>query len=83
MTENGENLVLEMLRGMRATLDQHSTEFTRLHKRLDDMHETMIPTLGLAGHANILHDRAAAKFAAVESELAELRARIERLENAT
>ncbi len=73
MAKDPDNIVLMLLREIRATQDDHSKQFERLERRLDEVHEGMITSLGLAGHAHVRHD-------SMEKRLDELTKRVDRLE---
>ncbi|TGE02475.1 hypothetical protein [Methylobacterium nonmethylotrophicum] len=80
MAAEPDNLVLSLLRDMRAALaevravqDEQSRRLIRIEGRVDETHESMITGLGLAAHASIRHDR-------VEERLRDLTDRVERLE---
>lgn len=66
MTENMENLVLEQLRAIRATLTDHTQRFERIEQRLSVIEHQM------AGFM--------AAYAGTQDELAQLRRRVERIE---
>jgi len=79
MTEETENLVLQMLRGIRATLDEHTklhadhTErFERLEKRMEDVHEGMYSALGFATHANMRTERVGERLNKLEDRVSKL-----------
>ena len=40
MAKEPDNLVLQLLREMRATLDGHTTEFKKLNRQIDDWAQT-------------------------------------------
>jgi len=68
-----DNVVLMLLREVRATQDDHTGRLERMEKRLDGVHEGMITSLGLAGHDHVRHDL-------LEKRLDGLTKRVERLE---
>ena len=80
MAEEPENVMLRLMREMRAKLDdvsmkleEHDHRFDKVDQRLDEIHETMYTTAGMAMHANVRHE-------AVSKQLDDLRKRVERLE---
>ena len=80
MAREPEDLVIRILREIQGTLSEHTQRFDRtdeslaqIERRLDDVHQGMITSLGLAGHAHVRQD-------GVQKELDELKQRIERLE---
>ena len=75
MIDERGDLMLEMLREIRATLDEHSSEFKTLRKEMHDWHETIATAAGFAMHANL-------RSGAIESEIEALKKRVETLEKA-
>jgi hypothetical protein len=80
MAKQPENLVLRILKDIQATLAEHSKRFDKIDqrfegvdRRLDEIHEGMITSLGLAGHAHVRHDT-------IQKEIDNLKKRIKRLE---
>ncbi len=80
MSDEPENVILKLLREIRAnqqeqgvTLREHVEWLKSIDKRMDEVHETLYAASGIAMHANVRHDT-------VSEEIAELRRRIERLE---
>ncbi|MBA3446718.1 MAG: hypothetical protein H0T56_03755 [Pseudaminobacter sp.] len=82
MAEDSTSLILLLLREIRATqhdhtntFEQHDKRFDSLDKKIEDWQETTATAVGLATHANLRnHD--------IEAKLAELAARLDRLEKA-
>jgi predicted nucleic acid-binding Zn-ribbon protein len=82
MADESENLILPLLREIRAKQDEqsqklveHDHRFDSLDKKFDDWQETTATGLSLPAHANIRNQH-------IEEELADLKRRIERLEQA-
>ena len=80
MANGPDDLVIRILREIQGTLSEHTQRFDRMdgslmhiEKRLDEVNQGMITSLGLAGHAHVRQD-------GVQKELDELKQRIERLE---
>ncbi|MCB8838504.1 hypothetical protein [Aurantimonas sp. VKM B-3413] len=80
MVDERENLVLELLRDIRAKLDDHDQRFdevnhrlVQLEQRTDELRDTMFTIAGFAMHANVRHET-------VTGRLATLEARVDRLE---
>ena len=73
MAKEPDNVVLMLLREIRATQDDHTHRLERMEKRLGDVHEGMITSLGLAGHAHVRHD-------SLEKRLDDRAKRVARLE---
>ena len=83
MAEDTENLILRMLRDIRAKQDEHDLRFNAtegelkdLRKAIEDWQETTSTGVGFAAHANI-------RTQALERELEELlKRRVAQLERA-
>lgn len=80
MVDEPDNLLLRLLRDIRAKQDEHDkrfdahdTRFDELHKAIEDWKETTATGVGFAAHANIRTD-------ALEKEIADLKKRIDRIE---
>jgi uncharacterized coiled-coil DUF342 family protein len=73
MAKSPENLVLRILKDIQGTLSEHGRRFDRVEQRLDDIHEGMITSLGLASHAHVRQD-------GMKKEIDELKKRVKRLE---
>ena len=74
--------VFTILKQIQETLASHSRRFDdmdgrfdKVDHRLDELHDSAITALGLAGHANVRHD-------SVAQRLDELARRVEALEKA-
>ena len=80
MASEPDDPVIRILREIQGTLGEHTQRFDRtdeslmhIERRLDEVNQGMITSLGLAGHAHVRQD-------GVQKELEELKQRIERLE---
>jgi polyhydroxyalkanoate synthesis regulator phasin len=73
MAKEPDNLVLKMLREIRARLDRHEQRFDKIDKKLDDMSESLTYALGLSLKANVQHE-------SVQKQLDALAQRVQRLE---
>lgn len=80
MSETPDNTVLHLLREIRGEIREirgsqgsHSEQLKYQTRRIDEVHETLYTAAGLAAHANVRHDT-------VAEELAELRRRVDQLE---
>ena len=73
MVDEPESVILRLLREIRAKQGEHDERFERLEQRMGEVHDTVYAAAGMAMHANVRHDN-------VAEELAELRQRIEKLE---
>ena len=63
MAKEPDNLVLQLLREMRATLDGHTTEFKKLNRQIDDWAQTSAQAAGFSVHANTKIDSLEAQMA--------------------
>ncbi|MBP0615041.1 hypothetical protein [Jiella mangrovi] len=79
MADEPDNLVLQLLREIRATLDEHSEEFKSVGRRLDhidqrleEVHETLYTVAGAAVHANVRHDTVAERLKTLEERVSRL-----------
>lgn len=82
MVGETENLMLRMLREIRAKQDEHDLRFgaterelKELRKPIEDWQETTSTGVGFAAHPNI-------RTRALEREIAELKRRVDQLERA-
>lgn len=82
MADEPDNLILSLLREIRGKLDEHTElheehrrSFAELKKQIEDWQETTATSVGFAAHANL-------RTQAIEKEIAELKSRIKRLEDA-
>ena len=79
MVDEPDNLVLQLLREVRATLGEHSGQFAavgqsldRIDRRLEEVHETLYTVAGAAVHANIRHDTVAERLKTLEERVSRL-----------
>lgn len=82
MVDEPDNLVLQLLRDVRTTLDEHSAQFAalgqrfdRIDGRLEEVHETLYTVAGAAVHANIRHDTVAERLKTLEDRVSRLEER--------
>ena len=82
MAEPTNELILKVLMQIQETqgvhtrvLGEHTENFVRLERRMQEMQDSMVTALRLAGHANIRHDT-------VSERLEDLTRRVETLEQA-
>ena len=82
MADEPDNLMLRLLREIRAKMDDHDKRFDEHDRRFDDLKkaiedrkETAATGIGFAAHANIRNDM-------LEKEIAELKKRMDRIERA-
>ena len=72
MVDETENLVLQLLREIPATLGEHSKRFDRIDQRLVEVRETLYTVAGAAVHANIRHDTIAERLKTLEARVSRL-----------
>ena len=87
MTEDTENIVLRLLREIRAKQDEHSAQFvsveqrmTTLERKMDDVNESVAYALGVSAHANIAYETTGQRLDRLTETVADLKARLEALE---
>ena len=80
MVDEADNLILRLLREIRAKQDEHDQrfdtqdrQFADLHKMIEEWKETTATGVGFAAHASI-------RTEALEKEIETLKRRIDRLE---
>ncbi len=79
MPDEPDNLILQLLRDIRAKLGDHDVRFDRVDKRLaaveqriDEVHETMYQVAGFAMHANVRHDTVTERLKTPEGRVGRL-----------
>ncbi len=90
MVDEADNLVLRLLREMRATQqemktvqDEHTKRFDRLDRSLDDARESVTTALGLSAMANVRHEGVAREIETLirsSRRIDDLETRVTRLE---
>jgi ubiquinone biosynthesis protein UbiJ len=78
-----EDLVLRVLQDIQGTLADHGRKLSRLESGQNEIRESIVTALGLSAHANVRNDQMEdrlEKLEAMAGEVAELRARVARLE---
>ena len=56
MAKQPDDLVLRILNDIQATQADHSKQFEEIQLQLEELHDGMITSLGLASHAHVRHD---------------------------
>jgi hypothetical protein len=74
MAKQPENLVVRILREIPATQADQSKKFEEIEQRLDELHDGMITSLGLASHANVRSN-------SITKDINDLKKRVRRLES--
>ena len=73
MAKQPDDLVLRILNDIQATQADHSKQFEEIQLQLEELHDGMITSLGLASHAHVRNDT-------IQKEIDNLKKRIKRLE---
>ena len=73
MADEPDSLVLKLLRELRSGQDQIVSRLDHVKQRLDEIHETLYTSAGIALHANARHE-------VVAKELADVKRRLDKLE---
>lgn len=76
MADEPDNVVLKLLRDIRATQDVHSEEFKKVRQQLDDLSESVTYALGLSAHANVRHESVQKKIDELEKRIKNLESRV-------
>ena len=79
VADEPDNMILRLLREIRAKQDEHSSVLSEhgqrlkmIDRRLDEVHETMYTVAGLAAHSNVRHDSVADRLEAIEERVRKL-----------
>jgi len=73
MANEPNNIVLRLLREIRATQDVHGADLREMKARVDDLYKISTHTLGVAANAHL-------RYEALEARLDKLSERVQRLE---
>jgi polyhydroxyalkanoate synthesis regulator phasin len=76
MANEPDNVVLKLLRDIRASQDEHSEEFKKVRQQLDDLSESVTYALGLSAHANVRHESVQKKIDELEKRIKNLESRV-------
>ena len=80
MAEDDDNLVLRLLREIRAKLDDHDRSFDAIERHMEDVKESVSYALGLSAHANVAYETTGQRLDRLTDRVEALEARIETLE---
>jgi polyhydroxyalkanoate synthesis regulator phasin len=72
MGKEPENLMLRILREVREDVRMLKTGTGEIKQRLDEMHETLYTTAGLAMHANVKNDTLSKRVETLEKRIGKL-----------
>jgi hypothetical protein len=67
-----DNVILRLLREIRADQQDQSKRLIRVERRLDEVHESMTTALGMAAHSNVVVEQFGQRFDELEDRLAAL-----------
>jgi hypothetical protein len=81
MTNGDDNVILRLLREIRADQQDQSKRLIRVERRLDEVHESMTTALGMAAHSNVVVEQFGQRFDEFEDRLAALQNRVAELES--
>jgi hypothetical protein len=79
-----EDLVLRILRDIQGTLAEHGRKLSGLESGQKEIRESIVTALGLSAHANVRNDLMEDRLGKLETmidEVADLQARVSRLES--
>ena len=87
MAEETENIVLRLLREIRAEVGETKASMqtlgermTTLERKMDDVNESVALALGLSAHANVAYETTGQRIDRLTETVADLKARLEKLE---
>lgn len=81
MSDDQDNVVLRLLREMRAQQIEDSRRLLRVERRLDELHESNAVALGMSAHANVVVEQAGQRFDEITDQLEALRRPVAALED--
>ncbi len=73
MAKEPDNLVLQLLRDIRSTQQDHGKKLEHMDKRVEDLYKISTHTLGVAANAHV-------RYESLEASVQKLEARVKRLE---
>lgn len=80
MAESDDNLVLRLLREIRAQQSEDGMRLLRVERRLEELHDSVGTALGFAAHANVVAERSGEQFDELRAQIESLRRRVADLE---
>ena len=81
MAETESNPILRLLREIRSDTEDTRHRMTKVEWRLDELHEGMVTTFGLAGLANVATEKQGESIDEIRDQVESLRRRVTELEN--
>ena len=80
MAEDESNLILRLLREIRADQQNQGKRLVRVERRVDELHENVATALGMAAHSNVVVEQFGQRFDEFEDRLGALQRRVADLE---
>ncbi|MRX50598.1 hypothetical protein GI374_09095 [Paracoccus sp. S-4012] len=88
MAESDDNLVLHLLREIRAEMsvmrrmqETHGERLTRIDRTLEELRDTAITAMGYSAHASLVTEKAGERFDLLTHEIDALKQRVAELES--
>ena len=83
MAEAEENLILRLLRDIRADTSDVRSRMTKVERRLGELYESTVAAMGMAGLASVATEKHGAGMDEIRDEIAALKRRVQELEART
>jgi polyhydroxyalkanoate synthesis regulator phasin len=80
MAEEDKNVVLRLLREIRADTQDTRSRMTKVERRLEELHEGMVTAMGIAGLASVATEKHGEGMDEIRDEIAALKRRVQDLE---
>ena len=80
MAETEDNVVLRLLREIRADTQDTRSRLTKVERRLEEFHESMVQAMGVAGLASVATEKHGEDIDKIRDEIAALKRRVQELE---
>lgn len=78
--EEDDNLVLRMLREIRAQQMDDGLRLQRVERKMDELHESVVTAMGIAGLASVATEKHGEGMDEIRDEIAALKRRVQELE---
>lgn len=78
--EEDDNLVLRMLREIRAQQMDDGRRLQRVERKMDELHESVVTAMGIAGLASVATEKHGEGMDEIRDEIAALKRRVQELE---
>lgn len=80
MAELEDNVVLRLLREIRADTQDTRHRLTKVERKLEELHEGMVQAMGVAGLASVSTEKQGEDIDEIRDEIAALKRRVQELE---